>query len=406
MNSGTLPLDDVKILDFMWVLAGPSATRVLADHGAQVVRIESSRRIDTARTLAPFHDGKPGAERSALFHNTNASKRMLTLDPTRPAGRAVVLDLVRWADVVAESFSPGVMRAWGLDYAVLRAVKPELIMLSTCLMGQTGPWASFAGYGNLAAAIAGFSNLGGWPDRPPAGPFSAYTDYVSPRFVAVAILAALEHRRRTGEGQYIDLSQAEASLHFLGPALLDHDVNARLPRRVGNLDPDLAPHGVYPAAGRDCWVAIAIDGDGAFAALCDVMERSDLAAEPRFATAAARHAHHDALDDEIAAWTRPRDAAEIAHALQARGVAASAVQDSAALCADPQLAHRRHLLEVPHADLGRTTIEGSRFRLSRTPARVPESAPTYGRDTAWVLAELLGYDEARITELVASGVLE
>jgi crotonobetainyl-CoA:carnitine CoA-transferase CaiB-like acyl-CoA transferase len=260
-------LDDVKILDFMWVLAGPSATRVLADHGAMVVRVESTRRIDTARTLAPFHDGRPGPERSALFHNTNANKLMLTLDPTRPEGRAVALDLVRWADVVAESFKPGVMRSWGLDYAALRAENPDVVMLSTSLMGQSGPWASFAGYGNLAAAISGFSNLGGWPDRPPAGPFSAYTDYVSPRFVAVAILAALEHRRRTGEGQYIDLSQAEASLHFLGPALLDHAVNHRLPERVGNRDRDCAPHGVYPAAGHDRWVAIAVDGDAAFAAL-------------------------------------------------------------------------------------------------------------------------------------------
>src|SRR5262249_11173758 len=155
-----------------------SATRVLADYGATVVRVESTRRIDTARTLAPFHGGTPGAERSALFHNANAGKRMLTLDPRRPEGRAVVLDLVRWADVVAESFAPGVMRRWGLDYEALRAVRPDVVMLSTCLMGQTGPWASFAGYGNLAAAVAGFSDLGGWPDRPPAGPFSAYTDYV------------------------------------------------------------------------------------------------------------------------------------------------------------------------------------------------------------------------------------
>jgi crotonobetainyl-CoA:carnitine CoA-transferase CaiB-like acyl-CoA transferase len=406
MSGAGLPLDDVKILDFMWVLAGPSATRVLADHGALVVRVESTRRIDTARTLAPFHDGVPGAERSALFHNTNASKRMLTLDPTCAAGRAVVLDLVRWADVVAESFSPDVMQAWQLDYPVLRTVNPDVIMLSTCLMGQTGPWASFAGYGNLAAAISGFSNLGGWADRPPAGPFSAYTDYVSPRFVAVAILAALEYRRRTGRGQYVDLSQAEASLHFLGPALLDYEVNARLPHRVGNDDPDFVPHGVYPTTGRDCWVAIAVDGDEAFARLCDVMERPDLAVDSRFATLAARRTHREALDAEIGSWTRDRAAGAIEEALQARGVPASAVQDSAGLCADAQLAHRGHVLSLPHADLGTTAIEGSRFRLSRTPARLPESAPTYGRDTAWVLGELLGYDEARITELVASGALD
>src|SRR5262249_21843115 len=172
-----------------------------------------------------------------------------------PEGRAVVLDLVRWADVVTESFAPGVMRRWGLDYARLGPATPDVIMLSTCLMGQTGPWASFAGYGNLAAAISGFSNLGGWPDRPPAGPFSAYTDYVSPRFIATAILAALEYRRRTGAGQFIDVSQAEASLHFLAAALLDHAANGRRPRRMGNRDPEMVPHGVYPAAGAEPWRA-------------------------------------------------------------------------------------------------------------------------------------------------------
>jgi len=401
-----LPLDDVKILDFMWVIAGPSATRVLADHGATVVRIESTQRIDTARTLAPFHDGRPGPERSALFHSTNAGKLMMTLDPTIPEGRSVVLDLVRWADVVTESFKPGVMRSWKLDYPVLRAVKPDLVMLSTCLMGQTGPWASFAGYGNLAAAVSGFSNLGGWPDRPPAGPFSAYTDYVSPRFIAVAILAALEHRRRTGAGQYIDLSQAEASLHFLGPALLDHAVNGRLPERMGNRDPVCVPHGVYPALGTDRWVAIAVEGDAEFAALCTVMERGDLAADARFATLDGRRMHADLLDAELARWTRAREADDAARQLQARGVAASAVLDSVGLCADAQLAHRGHFLTVPHAGLGRTTIEGPRFRLSRTPARLPDDAPTYGRDTARVLTDLLGYDEARITALVASGALD
>jgi len=299
-----------------------------------------------------------------------------------------------------------VMHRWGLDYATLRTVRPDVVMLSTCLMGQTGPWASFAGYGNLAAAIAGFSHLGGWPDRPPAGPFSAYTDYVSPRFIATAILAALEYRRRTGAGQFIDLSQAEASLHFLAVALLDHAANGRLPSRVGNRDPVMVPHGVYPAAGDDRWVAIAVDGDRSFQALCSAMERRALARDLRFASAEARRAHEAALDDEVSAWTRGREAASIETLLQSRGVAASAVQDSAALCADPQLAHRGHLLRIPHARLGTTTVEGTRFQLSRTPAHLPDDAPTYGRDTESVLSDLLGYDETRITELVRSGALE
>jgi crotonobetainyl-CoA:carnitine CoA-transferase CaiB-like acyl-CoA transferase len=396
-------LDDVKVLDFMWVMAGPTATRVLADYGARVVRIESTRRIDTARTLAPFHGGVPGPESSGIFQNLNLGKRMLTLDPTRPEGREVVLDLVRWADVVTESFSPKAMRGWGLGYEALRAVKPDVIMLSSCLMGQTGPMATFAGYGNLAAAISGFSNLGGWPDRAPAGPFSAYTDYVSPRYITAAILAALEYRRRTGLGQHIDLSQAEASLHFLGPALLDFTVNGRVAGRIGNRDRDAVPHGVYPTAGEDRWVAIAVRGDDQWRALCSALDVPD---DPRFATVDGRRAHEAELDATIAAWTSTRDMLAIESHLQAHGVPASAVQNSRELAADAQLRHRGHFVTVPHALHGTTTVEASRFALSRTPARIDGPAPIYGQDTPAILTDVLGYDDDRITALVAAGVLE
>jgi crotonobetainyl-CoA:carnitine CoA-transferase CaiB-like acyl-CoA transferase len=399
-------LADVKVLDFMWVMAGPAATRVLADYGATVVRVESTRRMDTARTLAPYRGGTLGPENSGCFQNLNVGKRMLTVDPTRERGKRLVLDLVRWADVVTESFSPGTMRRWGLDYETLSALKPDLVMLSTCLMGQSGPLATFAGYGNLAAAISGFSNLGGWPDRPPAGPFSAYTDYVSPRYIAIAILAALDHRRRTGQGQYVDLSQAEASLHFLAPAILDYTVNGRVAARIGNRDPDHAPHGVYPTAGDDRWIAIAVTSDPAWRALCDAMTRPDLAADPRLGDAAGRRAHAGELDAIVAAWTQIRDGAAIEAALQGRGVPAHVVQTSRDLVRDPQLAHRRHLVPVEHPMGGTTTVEGSRFVLSRTPASIEGPAPSYGRDNDAILREILGYDDDAITALVADGALE
>ena len=399
-------LADVRVLDFMWVMAGPAATRVLADYGATVVRVESTRRIDTARTLAPYRGGVLGPENSGCFQNLNVGKRMLTLDPTRHAGRRVILDLVRWADVVTESFAPGTMARWDLDYPALAAVKPDLVMLSTCLMGQTGPLARFAGYGNLAAAISGFSNLGGWPDRPPAGPFSAYTDYVSPRFIAIAILAALDHRRRTGEGQYVDLSQGEASLHFLAPALLDYEVNGRVAGRIGNRDPAHAPHGVYPAAGDDRWVAIAVTSDAEWNALCAVMERPDLARDARLRDAAGRRAHANLLDDLVGAWSATREASSVEAALQARAVPAHVVQTSRDLVRDPQLVHRGHFVTVGHPMGGTTVVEGSRFVLSRTPAVVAEAAPSYGRDNEMVLREILGYDDDAITALVEAGALE
>jgi crotonobetainyl-CoA:carnitine CoA-transferase CaiB-like acyl-CoA transferase len=401
----TQALADVRILDFMWVMAGPAATRMLADYGAEIVRVESTRHIDTARTLAPFWQGVPGLERSGIFQNLNAGKRMTTLDLRNPDGRAVVLDLVRWADVVTESFAPGRMRALGLDYESLRAVNPRLIMLSTCLMGQTGPRATFAGYGNLSAAISGFSNLGGWPDRPPAGPFSAYTDYVSPRYVALAILAALEHRRRTGAGQLIDLSQAECSLHFLGPALLDYVVNGRVAGRVGNRDRDAVPHGVFPASGDDRWVALSVEGQEHWSGLCAAMEQPALRDDPRFGTPEARRRNEDALEATVATWTATQDAPAAAERLQAHGVPAYAVQNSPELLRDPQLLARGHFHRVRHPEYGETTIEGSRFALSRTPAALPAVAPTFGADNEHVLREVLGYDDERITALAASGAL-
>jgi len=400
------PLEGVKVLDFMWALAGPLATRTLADHGATVIRIESSSRLDVCRTILPFLGGRIGAETASLFHSTNVGKRMLTLDPSKPEGRQTVLDLVRWADVVCESFTPKGMKGFGLDYETLRQEKPDLIMLSTCLMGQTGPLAGFAGYGNLAAAMTGFQELAGWPDRAPAGPFGAYTDYIAPRFNAAAILAALEHRRLSGEGQHIDLAQAEASLHFLAPAILDYTVNGVVPTRAGNRDRELAPHGVYPCAGTDRWVAIAARDDRDWRALCEALGAPALASDARYATAAARSAQRDALDALLAGLTAPLAMEEIERRLHAAGVPASGVYNSPEAASDPQLAQRGHFVTVPHPTEGQAVVEAPRFRLSRSPAQLVGPAPTFGDSTQWVLETVLGYDDDRIAELAIAGALE
>jgi len=400
-----LPLEDVKILDFMWVMAGPAGTRMLADYGAVIVRVESPTRIDTARTLAPYHNNQIGPDASGLFSNCNAGKFGITLDIGNPRSREVIFDLVRWADVVTESFSPKAMRAWGLDYPAIRKIKPDTIMLSTCLMGQTGPLASFAGFGNLAAAISGFHNLTGWPDRGPAGPFGAYTDYVSPRFTAIAILAALEYKRRTGRGQYIDQSQAEASLHFLSPALLDHSANGRAQIRAGNTDPDFAPHGVYPAKGEDQWVAIVCKTDDDFSALCEVMKRPEVARDARFQTSADRRKNASVLDEIISNWSRALEPREAERLAQARSIAAHAVQNSVEFYGDPQVAYRGHFVELPHPVYGKTIVEGPRAKLSRTPGQARRAAPTLGQDNEYVLEKILGYSEEQIADVAGSGVL-
>src|SRR5262245_29926686 len=401
------PLAGLKIVDFMWALAGPGATRVLADFGATVVRVESGARPDVCRTIQPFQGGQPDGESSAIFHTTNAGKLMLALDLSKPEACEVALDLVRWADVVAESFSPRGMLGFGLGYERLRKVNPDVIMLSTCLMGQTGPLAALAGFGNLAAAISGFYELAGWPDREPAGPFGAYTDYMAPRFNAIALLAALEHRRRTGRGQHIDLSQAEAALHFLGPPLLDYFASGRVATRAGNDDAGCAPHGVYPAAGEDRWIAIAIRSDAEWQRFCAAIGLEGLAADARYATVEGRLARRRELDSLVAGYTRSRDAGALQVQLQASGIAAHVVQNSDELVTDPQLLHLGNFIELPHALSGTpTVVESTRFRLSRTPARVEGDAPTLGRDSHYVLSTILGYDDDRIAQLAIAGALE
>jgi len=399
------PLAGVKILDFMWALAGPGATRTLADCGATVVRIESTARVDVCRTLHPFVGGDFSPENSVAFHTTNVGKRMLTLDPTKPEGREVVLDLVRWADVLTESFSPKAMDGFDLGYETLREVKPDLIMLSTCLMGQTGPLSRLAGFGNLAAAISGFMEVCGWPDRDPAGPYGAYTDYIAPRYNAIAVLAALEYRRRTGRGQHIDLSQAEAALHFLAPALLDYTVNGRVQSRTGNRDREMSPHGVYPCAGEDRWVAIAARDDRDWAALCGAIGCPELATDPRYAEASLRLERCDELDRVLADFTHALAMEEVEARLQAAGVPAHAVQSSPELVRDPQLRHRGHFVELAHPS-GRTVVEATRFALSRSPVGPTGEAPSLGADTQWVLESVLGYDGDRMAELAIAGALE
>lgn len=400
-----LPLAGVKILDFMWAIAGPAATRMLADYGAEVVRVESASKPDAIRGGRPFVDRKFGSETGTLFHGCNASKLMLGLDLARPESREVILDLVRWADVVCEAFTPGTMARLGFGYDELREVDPSLVMLSTSLMGQTGPLAKFSGYGNLSAAVVGFHELTGWPDREASGPYGAYTDYVSPKFVASAILAALDQRHRTGQGVHLDLSQAEASLHFLAPAMLDTLVNDADPTRRGNRDDRLAPHGCYPVAGDDRWIAIAVEDDLGWQHLCRLLGREELAEDARFATADARRDHADDLDSALSELTREHAGGELEARLQGAGIASHTVQHSAAAFADPQLQARGHFVRLESRD-AYTVVEDTRSKLSRTPARVRRGVPTLGRDNREILAEILGYDEDKMSALAIAGVLE
>ena len=393
------------MLDLTWVYAGPAATRYLADYGATVVRVETQRKIDALRVGQPFKDGAAGIERSGGYSNVNVGKLGLCLNLATPEARNVALKLVEWADVLVENFSPKAMKAWELDYARLRSVKPELIMVSTCLSGQTGPHALLAGYGTMGAALSGFGFLTGWPDRDPAAPFMAYTDYVAPKFVMATTLAALEQRRRTGQGQHIDCSQAECSIHFLGDAFLDYYVNGNIPSARGNASPHYAPTGVYRCIGTDRWVALAAPDAAAWSSLCGLGNPA-WESDARFATPEARLANREALDERIAAWTAQHDVDELERLLVAAGVPVHRVSTSADSFSDPQLSAREHFVTLEHPIFGAVPLESSRMRFSRTPATAAWPGPTLGQHNEYVLSQILGLSEDEITELVVAEALD
>src|SRR5229473_2099569 len=398
---GSFPpaLEGLKVLDFTWIYAGPASTRYLADYGATVIRIESVKKIDATRTVAPFKDGHAGIERSAIYCNLNIGKYGVSLNLATSEAREVAMRLVNWADVVIENFSPKAMQAWGMDYESLRKIKPDLIMLSSCLNGQTGPHRMLAGYGTMGACMAGFGELTGWPDRPPAAPFSAYTDFTSPKFITAALLAALDHKRRTGHGQHIDVSQVEAPIHLLARAVLDYTVNGRIQTRMGNALREYAPTGVYPCAGTDRWVALAAPTDAVWRALCAASGRG-WGGDPRFANASARLEHRAPLDEEIASWTIGFEPDALEEILQGVNVPVHRVSTSADILADPQIEARRHIIMLDHPRLGRVPVETSRMRFSRTPATAAWPGPEIGQHNNYVLRELLGLTDEEIMDLV------
>jgi crotonobetainyl-CoA:carnitine CoA-transferase CaiB-like acyl-CoA transferase len=404
-----LPLDGLKVLDLSWVVAGPVIGRALADFGATVVRVESSTRVETARHVPPFYGGVPAPENSALYITWNCGKLGVTADLSTERGREVVQRLAEWSDVVLESFSPGQMQRWGLDYAALSAHRPDLIMLSTALMGQTGPDARLAGYGNIGAALSGFQNIAGWPDRPPIGPYGAYTDYLGPRFSLTTLLAALDHRQRTGAGCYIDVAQIEAGVYLQSPEMADYARNGTVVHRIGNADRLFAPHGVYRCRpdddGTERFVAIAVRTDEQWQQLATLMGRADLAADPELAAAAGRLARAADLDPAVEAWTAGQRAEDVERCLQASRIPAHVSASSRDFCTDPQLAHRGHLIQLPDPRHGTATVEGPRYLLSETPGRVSRTAPDFGQDNEYVLTELLGYSPDEVRDLTHEGVL-
>ncbi|MFT7598710.1 MAG: crotonobetainyl-CoA:carnitine CoA-transferase CaiB-like acyl-CoA transferase [Acidimicrobiales bacterium] len=394
------PMTGVKVLDLTWAIAGPYTSRMLGDFGADVIRIESESKPCIMRGAGPFMKNEPGAENSLSYLSINASKMSLAIDLRQAASIEVMEKLVAWADVLIESYSVGVIDRIGLGYEKLSQINPGLIMVSTSLMGQTGPIKEISGFGNVGAAVAGFFPLGGWPDRAPCGPFGAYSDYISPRFTFATVLAALEHRKRTGKGQLIDYSQMEGAVHLLAPALLNDDIHGIEGMRDGNRDANMAPHGAYAVAGDDRWIAVACETDRQWQTLAIAIGRDDLV----HLTLAQRFDMHDELDRSIESWTSKQDGQQLETSLQLLGVPAHRVSYAPEVVADPQLLHRNAFVQASHDSWGEVWIEETNIPLSRTPGGARSAAPTFGEHLYPILTEILGHDADSAADLIASGI--
>jgi len=399
-------LTGVKVADFTWSVAGPLTVKFLADHGAEVIHVESSTRPELLRVLPPFRDRKPGINRSAYNACLNNNKYGLSLDMNHPRAKEVLQRLVHWADVVTENFSPGVMAKWGLSYEDLVRIKPDMIMFSTSQMGQTGPRAKIAAYGTQLVSLAGFTHLTGWPDRDPAGPYGPYTDTTIPHVGVAAIMTALIHRRRTGKGTHIDISQFETALNFISPILLDYAINHRVAMRKGNRCSYSVPHGVYRCRGEDRWCAIAIFSDEEWGRFCQVMGRPELATVPRFASFQQRKENEDEIDCLISEWTAERPAEEVMGMLQEVGIAAGVAQTGKDLLEnDPQLVYRRFFWELEHKEIGKHHYEAPPFRLSKTPCELTTPGPCMGEHNEYVCKKILGFSDKEYNDLMADRVL-
>jgi benzylsuccinate CoA-transferase BbsF subunit len=389
-------LEGIRVVDFTWHLTGPLTTKHLSDLGAEVIIVESARRPGWRR----------GAPRSGSPDQFCTSKLSVTINTRAPKGIELVKQLVSKADIVVENYAGGAIKRMGFGYEVLKQIKPDIIMLSTSMQGQTGPHANHPGSGHKLVALAGFSNIFGWPDRQPAW-IAAYTDFVAPRFNIVALMAALEYRRRTGKGMYIDMSQYENGLQYMGPLLQDWVVNNRELKRIGNKSLYAAPHNAYKCEGDDRWCAIAVFTDEEWTSLCRVIGKSALAKDPRFSTLMARKENEEELDRIITEWTSQHTAENVMNRMQKAGVAAGVVETGEDLMEnDPQLKARGffHTLEYPGIGKYRTQV-GPHFLLSKYPYKL-KPAPIMGADNGYVFKGLLGMPEDEFDRLVKEGVID
>jgi crotonobetainyl-CoA:carnitine CoA-transferase CaiB-like acyl-CoA transferase len=403
--SRELPLKGLRVADFCWMIAGPSTSRILADFGADVIKIESQARIDNIRTVGPQPPAGDSIDTNAVFNDCNTNKRSVTLNFNHPKAIELAKEIIRRSDVVTNNFTPERMARWGLGYDDLRRINPNIIMMNMPVMGSSGPFKGYGSYGNGIIAYSGLSMNMGFPERPPTGIAALYSDFSAPYFAISALMAALYHREHTGQGQFIDLSQSETTINLLGTGILNYTANGIVAPRIGNRSSNYCPHGAYPCAGEDRWCAIAVSNDEEWSRLCKVMGRLDLVTDSRFATDAARREHEDELDELISAWTRQRDPWDVMNTLQDGGVIAGVVSDLEDITTrDPWLPVNHF---VPLSRDGEDVVFTTHAQPARINGELPplRRAPRMGEHNEEVFSELLGISEDELAQLIIDGVV-
>ncbi|MCR4392867.1 MAG: CoA transferase [Dehalococcoidales bacterium] len=386
-------MNGIRIIDFSWVLAGPFCTRLLADFGAQVIKIQ------------PPMPEESGAFNRGYYNNWNRNKLGVRLNLNKPKGIELVKRLVQISDVVIENFSPRVIENWGLGYPELQKINPRIIMVSLSLMGHSGPWRDYTGFGPGAQAFSGITHMTAYPGKPPSGIGFSLADHVAALYASLSILGALEYRRRTGQGQYIDISLTEAVCTLLYDEILNYTLNGDAPVPEGNSSPKYAPHGIYRCRGKDRWCAIAVTSEEEWQRFKQVLDYPEWAEDSCFASMESRVQNRQALDEFVQRWTSNLEAEDVMSLLQSRGIPAGVVQNAADLADDPQLNYRDFFIHIEHPLLGETRADACPLKFSFSPAEYLRSAPDIGQDNDYVFRELLGISDSELNRLKENDVI-
>ena len=398
-------LDGVRIADFCWLWAGAYATGLLALLGAEVIKIESMARPDPSRKMTlTIGQAFEGVEHSPVFNSINLNKLSVRLNLKQPAAVELAKKIVQISDVASENMRPGAMDSIGLGYDVLKEVKPDIIMLSSSAFGSEGPLRRYGGYAPSFACYSGLAHLTGYSDGPP-NPLTGSTDLMSATTSAFAIMAALNHRQHTGQGQHIDMASVESLAVFTGDALMEYIMNGRVQSRNGNHDRIMAPHNCYRCRGDDKWVSIAVATDEEWQAFCNAAGHPEWASDERFADAYSRWKNERELNDLIGEWTVNYTHYEVTEILQKAGVAAIPSFSNEEIFSDPHFKARELAVEVEHPSMGKQVVLGPPWRLSETPARVTKSAPTMGENNEYVFGEILGMSGKEIARLMEEEII-